>query len=225
MLVDASTLTAAGNIAQASRRWIDSDTVKRSFDLVGATVITFFFLPAMVLIAVLLKVCHGGPVLYRHRRIGRDNREFSCLKFRTMHLDSDAKLESYLAQNPEMRAEWESTQKLRKDPRVLGVGRILRLSSLDELPQLFNVIVGQMSLVGPRPIIRSEVHNYGHDFRAYLSVRPGLTGLWQVSGRNNTTYAERVEMDVRYARERTLAFDIGILLRTVKVVLTGHGAY
>lgn len=166
-----------------------------------------------------------GPVLYGHRRIGRHGRVFRCLKFRTMVQDSDAVLARHLAASPEAAAEWAAARKLRADPRVTGIGARLRKASLDELPQLFNVLCGEMSLVGPRPIVTDEARHYGEALAAYLAVRPGVTGLWQISGRSDTSYAERVELDRAYVRGRTMALDLWILVRTVVVVLKGRGSY
>ena len=157
--------------------------------------------------------------------IGRHGREFTAWKFRTMRKESDRLLKEYLAAHPEARIEWARTQKLVNDPRITRVGRLLRRASLDELPQLWNIFLGQMSLVGPRPIVASEVANYGESFTYYCRVSPGLTGLWQVSGRNHTTYPERVGYDEYYVCNWSVWMDIYILLRTIKVVLTGEGAY
>lgn len=205
--------------------WIDSDRAKRLFDIIGATLIILFFMPAFIVISALIGLLHGRPIFFKHRRIGRYNVAFPCLKFRTMHNDAELRLVICLAADAACRQEWTQVQKLRRDPRILGVGRLLRKSSLDELPQLINVLRGEMSLVGPRPIVSEEVEKYGTDFQTYTALRPGITGLWQVSGRNNTTYAKRVALDVSYAQERTMIGDLGILLRTVAVVVTGHGAY
>ena len=205
--------------------WIDGPRAKRIMDIVGTCLILSFFLPVFALICIVLGLFHPGPVFFGHRRLDRAAVPFSCLKFRTMHTDADRVLADCLKSNPAQRREWTQTQKLKRDPRVLPIGRLLRKSSLDELPQLINVLRGDMSLVGPRPIVRDEMVHYGSDFASYMGVRPGITGLWQVSGRNNTTYAERVALDVRYVEERSMLGDIRILLRTVHVVLTGHGAY
>ncbi len=194
-------------------------------DVVGSLFLIFFFLPVLLLISVVLFVLYGGPVLFSHPRAGRNGETFGCLKFRTMHNDADAVLARCLENDPERRREWNETQKLKRDPRVHTVGRILRKSSLDELPQLFNVLAGQMSLVGPRPIIDAEAYHYGPYLPTYFALQPGITGLWQVSGRNNTTYAERVDYDVTYANRRTITGDVRILMRTARVVLTGYGAY
>lgn len=208
------------------KRWIDDESAKRGFDVVGATLILVFFLPVIALIWVALSVGGKGGIFYGHRRLGRGGKPFPCLKFRTMCVDGDRVLGEYLRADPVKQLEWTQTRKLRCDPRVTRIGRLLRTSSLDELPQLFNVLRGDMSLVGPRPIVEGEeAANYGSDLDHCLGLRPGITGLWQVSGRNNTTYAERVAFDARYCRERTMKGDLGILLRTVSVVLTGDGAY
>ncbi|WP_353476531.1 sugar transferase (plasmid) [Salipiger sp. H15] len=215
----------ADEAAQVAARTVRSDLVKRAVDVTGASLLIVFLLPVFLLITASILLLDGGPVYFRHQRIGRNDREFGCLKFRTMRKDGDKILAQWLADHPDQRREWNETQKLRKDPRVHVVGRLLRKSSLDELPQLFNVLAGQMSLVGPRPVVRDELPRYGAYVPIYLSLRPGITGLWQVSGRNNTTYDERVAFDVDYAARRTLALDLGILFRTARVVLTGYGAY
>jgi exopolysaccharide production protein ExoY len=166
----------------------------------------------------------GAPVLFGHYRVGRDGRLFRCLKFRTMYRESEQMLADLLARDPAARAQWERDQKLADDPRITPVGHFLRRTSLDELPQLFNVLRGEMSLVGPRPITVGELTRYGRVRWHYLSVTPGITGLWQVSGRNETSYEQRVALDERYVERRSLGVDLWILLRTVKVVLTREGA-
>ncbi|MFA7637825.1 MAG: sugar transferase, partial [Parvibaculum sp.] len=158
------------------------------------------------------------------RRVGEKGREFMCRKFRTMHVDSDAILKSLLENNPQVAAEWARDQKLRNDPRVTAIGAFLRKTSLDELPQLINVIRGEMSLVGPRPVTYSEVLRYGEDAEYYLSAKPGITGLWQVSGRNETTYMRRVQLDAWYVKNWSLWQDIAILFKTVPAVLLRRGA-
>ena len=157
-------------------------------------------------------------------RIGASGQVFECLKFRSMIANADAVLADLLARSPEAKAEWDATQKLRKDPRITPVGRLLRKTSLDELPQLINVVLGDMSLVGPRPIVASEVRFYGDKIAYYQAVRPGVTGLWQVSGRSDTTYDRRVQLDVWYVRNRSLWLDIAILFRTLPAVLSRRGA-
>lgn len=196
---------------------------KRVFDLSASVLLIILLSPFMVLIAFLIAIDGGSPI-YRQRRIGHGGSEFECLKFRSMILNSREVLEELLASDAEARAEWEATQKLRNDPRITGIGHFIRKTSLDELPQLFNVVKGEMSLVGPRPIVRDEIVRYGTKFRFYKSVRPGLTGLWQVSGRSDTSYDHRVDLDCRYVRDRTFVMDITILVKTVGVVLGRRGA-
>jgi Undecaprenyl-phosphate galactose phosphotransferase WbaP len=198
---------------------------KRLLDLV--LVLAFLpFLGLLVLLFALLIRCDGrGPVFYSQRRLGREGREFKAWKFRTMRPDADQVLAEVLARDPALRAEWEKDRKLRDDPRVTRIGRILRVTSLDELPQLWNVLCGEMSLVGPRPIVQAETAKYGDFYPLYERVRPGITGLWQVSGRNNTTYEERVGLDAYYVRNWSPWLDLWILARTVKTVLLREGAY
>jgi exopolysaccharide production protein ExoY len=210
---------------QARKDWVNSDQMKRAFDVVAVSLLLLFFMPIMLVIMGVLAICHPGPIIFRHRRIGLHGAPFQCLKFRTMCRNADDVLAAHLAADPASLREWKLTQKMRNDPRVLPIGAFLRRSSLDELPQLINVLMGHMSLVGPRPITFGEVVNYGENFRDYLSVRPGISGLWQVSGRNDTSYDERVALDVEYARMHSMSGDLKILLRTVDVVVRGRGAY
>jgi Undecaprenyl-phosphate galactose phosphotransferase WbaP len=184
-----------------------------------------YILLAFLFLAILVKLDSPGPVFYRQMRIGRFGRKFPVYKFRTMVQNADWVLEDYLNKSPELKLEWLTTHKLKQDPRVTRLGGLLRAWSLDELPQLWNIIIGDMSLVGPRPIVDAEVEKYGKCYELYIQVRPGLTGLWQVSGRNNTTYERRVELDEYYVRNRSLKLDLQILLRTVLVVLKKDGAY
>ena len=197
---------------------------KRVLDITGALAIGLVFSPLILVIAVRMAQ-EGGPVLFRHRRIGQGGKTFECLKFRTMVPNAEQLLQELLEKDPEARAEWLRDHKLRHDPRVTRLGRFLRKTSLDELPQLWNVIRGEMSLVGPRPIVKEEMLRYGRYLPAYLATKPGVTGLWQVTGRNDTNYRRRVVMDAYYVRRQTLLMDFGILLRTIKVVLWRHGAY
>jgi exopolysaccharide production protein ExoY len=199
--------------------------LKRAMDVLGALALLLACLPAFLAIALLVRR-DGGPVFYAHPRIGRGGRPFGCLKFRSMVVDADQRLAALLEQDPAARAEWEACRKLRHDPRVTWIGRFLRATSLDELPQLLNVLRGEMSLVGPRPVQAAELEtHYGAAAAHYLSVRPGITGLWQVSGRSDTSYASRVALDVRYAANPSLWTDIRILLRTPAAVLLRRGAY
>jgi exopolysaccharide production protein ExoY len=197
---------------------------KRTLDIIGALGLALVFAPLMVMVAVLLRV-DGGGVIYRHRRVGKQGRLFECLKFRTMVPGADHELSAVLAQDEELKAEWLQGHKLKRDPRVTRIGHFLRRTSLDELPQLWNVLRGEMSLVGPRPIVREELLRYGRNAGLYLSVKPGVTGLWQTTGRNNTDYRRRVAMDVYYVRNQSLWLDAYILIRTTGVVLDGDGAY
>lgn len=198
---------------------------KRALDILGAGLLLLAALPAFLLIAALVKL-DGGKAFYAHPRIGRGGRVFGCLKFRSMVMNSDRRLAELLATDPMARAEWDATRKLRNDPRVTPIGRFLRASSLDELPQLINVLRGEMSLVGPRPVQEAElVAYYGACATHYVSVRPGITGPWQVSGRNDVSYAQRVAMDVAYATRPSLLNDLRILLRTPMAVLARRGAY
>jgi Undecaprenyl-phosphate galactose phosphotransferase WbaP len=206
--------------AQAAQR-----LAKRTVDVVAVVVGGLLVLPLILLIAALIKLQSPGPVFYQQERIGRHGRRFKVWKFRTMVRDADKILEDSLAASPERRREWQLNHKLQNDPRVTSLGRWLRKTSLDELPQLWNVLRGEMSLVGPRPIVTKEIEKYGDRFARYCAVTPGMTGLWQVSGRNDTTYAERVDLDSYYAGNWSLWLDLYILLLTVKVVLFRQGAY
>ncbi len=200
--------------------------IKRLFDLFAGSVLVLLLLPVLALIALLIKIESRGPVLFRQTRIGRGGRAFSIFKFRTMRIDSEERLKELLESDPEARTEWESFFKLRNDPRITRVGRFLRRTSLDELPQLFNVLAGQMSLVGPRPVTEEELQEYYRENRdMYELVRPGLTGLWQTSGRNSLPYTERVKLDIWYVKNWNLWLDVVMLLKTVGVVLKGDGAY
>ena len=195
---------------------------KRGLDLGGALILGSLFLPLMLILAALVRA--GGPqAIFGHERIGRDGRRFRCLKFRTMVPDAEARLAELLARDPDARAQWDRARKLDRDPRITRLGGFLRRTSLDELPQLWNVLRGEMSLVGPRPVTADELGRYGDCLAAYLSLRPGLTGPWQVNGRNDISYAERVRMDHDYAQRLSLGADLAILARTVLVVLGATG--
>ncbi len=199
--------------------------IKRLIDLL---VIVLFvpLLPILfILIAAAILATSRGPIFFGHRRLRARGEEFTMWKFRTMYADSHAALESYLARHPEARAEWEEKHKLKDDPRISPIGKFLRKTSLDELPQLWNVLNGTMSLVGPRPITAAEVTKYGKHYGHYRSLQPGITGLWQVSGRSELNYDERVLLDVRYAKEWSLRGDLIILVKTLKVLVRLDGAY
>jgi len=197
---------------------------KRILDMVGAMALIILFAPVMLVVALAIRA-DGGSAIFRHQRVGARGKRFPCLKFRTMHIQAREMLQQHLATHPEDRAEWEASFKLKNDPRVTRLGRFLRKSSLDELPQLFNVLAGEMSLVGPRPIIPEEIVRYGGEFGFYAYCRPGLTGLWQISGRSDVDYARRVAFDRQYVAGWTLWRDIWIILATPKVMLTKSGAY
>ena len=199
--------------------------IKRAFDLLFTICGGLCILPFLLVIAVMVAVDNKGNVIFAHRRIGRGGREFKCYKFQTMIPNAQEALEKYLAENPAARKEWEESFKLTNDPRVTKLGNILRKTSLDEMPQLWNVIKGDMSLVGPRPIVSKEIERYGEYFREYAMVTPGITGMWQASGRSDTTYEERVEMDTWYVRNWSVWIDLMYLFKTVKIVFTGKGAY
>jgi len=198
---------------------------KRCIDLVAATIGGIVLLPLFFYLAVAVKMSSRGPILYGHERIGRNGRRFKAWKFRTMFQNANVVLEHYLEDHPEMLEEWQADHKLRFDPRITRIGRFLRKTSLDELPQLWNVIRGEMSLVGPRPIVLAEIEKYGAYYGLYTMVKPGITGLWQVSGRNNTTYDERVQLDAYYVRNWSPWMDLYLLLRTIRIVLFAKGAY
>jgi Undecaprenyl-phosphate galactose phosphotransferase WbaP len=199
--------------------------VKRCCDVLLVLISMPVVLLVLGLIAAIIKLNSPGPVLYSHRRIRKGGAFFSMWKFRTMCVDSAEVLEEYLARHPDARAEWNKSHKLRQDPRITPLGLFLRRYSLDELPQLWNVLAGQMSLVGPRPIVAAEVEKYGDCFDCYCRVKPGLTGLWQVSGRSTVTYEARVAMDCEYVKRWSLMRDIVILLKTFSTVLNQDGAF
>jgi Undecaprenyl-phosphate galactose phosphotransferase WbaP len=208
-----------------NRNLVPKHSMARVLDLSCILLALPFILAAFFIITILVMLDSEGPVFYRQARIGRYGRRFYVYKFRTMVQNADHLLQTYLAESPELRAEWLATHKLKNDPRITRVGAILRKTSLDELPQLWNILVGEMSLIGPRPIVDAEVEKYGDCFDLYTQVRPGLTGLWQVSGRSDTSYEQRVELDKYYVLNRSLKLDLQILWKTVFVVLKKDGAY
>jgi exopolysaccharide production protein ExoY len=198
---------------------------KRWFDIVAAMSALILLAPLFAVIALAIKLLDRGPVFYRHRRVGLNGSSFDCLKFRTMVVDAERVLERHLAINREAAAEWGERQKLRNDPRVTPLGWGIRKTSLDELPQLINILRGEMSFVGPRPIVISEMPRYGECLRHYMRARPGLTGPWQVSGRNETDYPRRVALDRNYVERWSFWRDLVIITRTVRVVVTARGCY
>ncbi|SDI80339.1 Sugar transferase involved in LPS biosynthesis (colanic, teichoic acid) [Salipiger marinus] len=195
---------------------------KRALDLTLAIAMLPLLLPVITVLWLLTRR-DGGPGFFGHRRVGRNGKSFRCWKIRTMVVDAEAKLQQHLADNPEAAAEWARDHKLTNDPRITRIGNFLRRTSLDELPQIWNVLKGEMSFVGPRPVTRVEMKKYGFYRTAYLSMRPGITGLWQVSGRNDVSYDERVRMDVQYLSDASLANDLKLILGTGMAVLGSTG--
>ncbi len=207
------------------RRGADGCSARQAaIDVIVAGAALVLLLPLLALVAGAVWAGDRKSPIFRHGRVGRQGRPFGCLKFRTMVVEAEAALAAHLAANPAARAEWEATHKLTDDPRVTAIGRVLRKTSLDELPQLINVLRGDMSLVGPRPIVQAEMARYGSAFPACFSVPPGVTGLWQVSGRSDTTYEERVALDLAYAAGWSLKRDLVILIRTVPAVFGQRGS-
>jgi Undecaprenyl-phosphate galactose phosphotransferase WbaP len=199
--------------------------IKRFMDMVIVCVGGIFILPFLFFIALLIKLSSPGPVLYRHKRLGMNGKHFYAYKFRSMVIDAQERLQELLKSDPEIKKEWEQNHKLAKDPRVTGIGRFLRRTSIDEFPQLINILKGEMSLVGPRPIVDEEVEKYGEDFNRVFSVRPGLTGLWQVSGRSDTDYNARVAYDTYYLQSWSGWLDLWVLFQTFGAIARGRGAY
>lgn len=198
---------------------------KRAADIALALTGLIMLAPLLILIALAVRTTSRGPVFFGHRRIGAGGRVFRCWKFRSMVKNGDEVLERYLTRHPEARAEWDATRKLKNDIRITRIGRVLRDFSLDELPQLVNVLRGEMSLVGPRPVVADELALYGSDARYYLAARPGITGLWQVSGRSDVSYEARVAFDKAYVLGWSALGDLRIILKTIPAALAARGAY
>jgi Undecaprenyl-phosphate galactose phosphotransferase WbaP len=199
--------------------------IKRFMDLFLVIAGGLVILPMLLFIALLVKISSPGPVLYGHERLGKNGKRFTAYKFRSMAIDSEERLRRLLEADSAVREEWEANHKLRNDPRVTGIGKILRRTSFDEFPQLINILRGEMSLVGPRPIVDAEIQKYGEDYSRIFSVKPGLTGLWQVSGRSDTDYRDRVSYDTYYLQSWSVWLDLWVLFKTFGVVITGKGAY
>ena len=199
--------------------------LKRLMDIFLSFILGILASPMLLLTAVMIKLDSPGPIFYKQDRLGKDRRRITILKFRSMKVNADRILAEYLSQNPGARQEWNETQKLRDDPRITRVGKWIREFSIDEFPQLFNVLKGEMSVVGPRPILLEQMNLYGEGLNVYASIRPGLTGFWQVSGRNRTSFFQRAIYDIYYVHNWSVWLDIYILLRTVWIVLTRDGAY
>ena len=195
--------------------------MKAAMDFVGAVVAVVLLAPVLLIVSILVRRGSPGPVIYRRRVVGLYGRRFDAYKFRTMISDAEA----YLEAHSELKEQWDSTGKIQEDPRITRVGRLLRRYSLDELPQLFNVLKGQMSLVGPRMITPEELRHFGRWRHNLLTVKPGLTGLWQVSGRSGLSYEDRVRLDMHYIRNYTVWTDLKLVLNTIWTVLRGRGAY
>lgn len=198
---------------------------KRAFDLIASVAAIVVLAPLLILICLLIYVTDGGPAVIRHVRIGQGGAKFACFKFRSMVTNGDEVLRAHLASDPDALEEWTKTRKLTADPRITALGRVLRKTSLDELPQLFNIFAGDMSFVGPRPIVEEEIHKYGSAFSEYSRARPGLTGCWQVSGRNDTGYDERVALDQHYVGNWSFTRDLQIIFRTIPAVIKAKGVY
>ena len=213
-------LEVKNNLAQRRNRLF-----KRIFDITATVIGGILILPIIAIVALLIYLDSPGPIVFGHKRVGQGGKEFPCYKFRSMVPNAQEALEIYLKENPAAREEWERDFKLKDDPRVTKIGKFLRKTSLDELPQLWNVLIGDMSLVGPRPIVRAEVEKYGEYINDFYLVPPGITGVWQVSGRSDTTYEERVLMDSWYVHNWSVWIDIVYLVKTVLAVLKGKGAY
>lgn len=232
-MTDVEVSAAAGSaehlFGQDNTKWAPSAYIscilKRGLDIFVAIAAIVALSPLVLMTVALLLIIQGRPIFIAHHRVGRQGKMFPCLKFRTMVNNNDEVLAKYLSSNPIEHAEWSATRKLKNDPRVTPFGAAMRRSSLDEVPQLFNIVAGHMSLVGPRPIVIAEAEHYGPYFADYKRVRPGLTGLWQISGRSDTTYAERVQLDVAYIASQSFLGDMVIMAKTLPVVLGARGSY
>lgn len=198
---------------------------KRAFDILTASLALIIFSPIFLMLMALVKFSDGGSIFYGHRRVGHNGRFFQCLKFRTMAPDADRILQEHLRKNPKAYEEWQASRKLQDDPRVTAVGSVLRKLSLDELPQLINILRGEMSVVGPRPVVEDELELYETSAVFYLQSRPGLTGLWQVSGRSNVSYAARIAFDTHYVMNWSLISDFVIVAKTIPAVCLSRGSY
>ena len=193
--------------------------LKRIIEIIIAVSIIFLTSPVTLIICILIKLNSRGPIFYKQERIGKNLKKFYCLKFRTMSEEAEDILDNLLSNNEEIKEEFRKTQKIKNDPRITYIGRFLRRLSLDELPQFFNIVKGEMSLIGPRPIIESEMERYGESLNEVFSINPGITGLWQVSGRNNLTYKRRVALDLLYVRNKNFKMNLNIIIRTIGVVI------
>ncbi len=206
---------------------LSNQFIKRSFDILFSFSVLIIFLPLYLLLSFLIAVSSPGPVFYFQERAGKNFKKFKCIKFRTMVQNADEVLESIMASSPQIKAEFENNFKLREDPRVTWIGKFLRLTSLDEFPQFWNVLKGDMSVVGPRPLVTDELCKYGDKIGKVLTIRPGITGLWQVSGRNDIPYPQRVQIDIYYVNYHTWIMDVWIIFKTIGVIIfpKNNGAY
>ena len=230
MLKAESSLDNAGGstveiVGAGSAGYLPGNKLKRVLDILVASAGIAVLWPLMLMVALAIRWTDPGPAIFGHERIGLNGRRFKCLKFRSMIINSDAALRDLLERDAAAAAEWAQSQKLKNDPRVTKLGKILRETSLDELPQLWNVLKGDMSIVGPRPIVSAEVRRYGNYFKAYASTKPGITGLWQVTGRSDCSYDERVSLDVAYVQNWSILRDVWIIARTIIVVFARKGSY
>ncbi|MDX2230192.1 MAG: sugar transferase [Leptolyngbyaceae cyanobacterium bins.349] len=206
---------------------VNGEVAKRTFDVLFSLTVLILFSPLYLLLAFLIAISSPGPIFYVQERVGRNYRRFDCIKFRTMVEDADTVLAQMMERSPRLRQEFQTNFKLRRDPRITWIGRFLRITSLDEFPQFWNVLKGDMSVVGPRPLVVEELPKYGKYMDRVLKARPGITGLWQVSGRNDIPYPRRVQIDVYYVNSRSVLMDLWIIVKTIGVVIfpKGNGAY
>jgi lipopolysaccharide/colanic/teichoic acid biosynthesis glycosyltransferase len=206
---------------------LNGEFTKRLFDIVFSLSVLILFFPLYILLSLLIAVSSEGPIFYVQERVGKNHRRFNCIKFRTMVSNADEVLVQMMATSPHLRQEFESSFKLKKDPRITKIGRFLRITSLDEFPQFWNVLTGDMSVVGPRPLVAEELVKYGCHIDQVLTIRPGITGLWQVSGRNDIPYPRRVQIDLHYVKFRNFWLDLWIILKTIDIVVIpkNNGAY
>jgi len=231
VFVDTSRIVAAAKIPKLGSNPVSAEgnaftqLVIRLLDIVISASALVFFLPILLAVALLVFAQDRGPIFFGQRRIGLHGEEFLCFKFRSMITNASERLQKYLAENPDARIEWAKDHKLKNDPRITKLGRFIRKTSLDEFPQLWNVLKGEMSLVGPRPIVQDEVRKYGLSFSKYTAVKPGITGLWQVAGRNDVTYSRRVAMDRFFSKRKSVRIYLYILVMTVPAVLRQRGSY
>jgi lipopolysaccharide/colanic/teichoic acid biosynthesis glycosyltransferase len=219
--------SAKRRLQPPSLKFLNHASAKRLFDIAFALFALIVFSPFYMAIAALIAATSPGPVFFVQTRVGKDFRRFGCIKFRTMVQHADLMMSDLLAQSPELRQEFSENFKLKRDPRITPIGHFLRVTSLDEFPQFWNVLMGDMSVVGPRPLVPEELDRYGKHIDKVLTIRPGITGLWQVSGRNDIPYPQRIRMDAYYAGIRNFGLDLKIIIKTIGVILfpRGNGAY